>query len=54
MNKEGGEVEDWQKRTVREGEKMCSEVLHREAQGSHGRQRKAAMKKLKTGEGRIE
>lgn len=54
MNKEGGQVEDWQKTTGREGEKMCSKVLHGEAQGSHDRQRKAAMKRLKTGESKIE
>ena len=53
MNKEGGRVEDWQKRTGRKGEKMCSEVLHREVRGSYGRQRKAAMTRLKTGEGKI-
>lgn len=31
MNKEGGQAEDCQKRTVRGGEKMCSKVLPREA-----------------------
>lgn len=31
MNKEGGQVEDCQKRTLRGGEKMCNKVLPREA-----------------------